>query len=54
MLKRLACIVVIAAAAASGCLSGSGAIRGQSADENEADPASTMAFVAVAAPPADR
>lgn len=54
MLKRLACIVVIAAAAASGCLSGSGAIRGQSADENEADTASAMAIVSVAPSPAGR
>ena len=41
MLKRLAWLVLIAAAAAGGCMSASGAVRGDTAIEPGARPAST-------------
>ena len=41
MLKRLAWVVLIAAAAAGGCMSASGAVRGDTAIEPGARPAST-------------
>ncbi len=42
MLKRLAWVVLIAAAAASGCMSASAAVRGVTAIEPGARPASTV------------
>lgn len=40
MFRRLAWIVLLAAAAAGGCLTGSGAVRGEPADDAATAPAS--------------
>ena len=54
MLKRLAWMVIIAAAAAGGCLSGSGAIRGETTVRPATDPSSPAAVAPVSQAPASR
>ena len=54
MLKRLAWIVIIAAAAAGGCLSGSGAIRGETVARTAAEAPSPAAVAPVAPASASR
>jgi hypothetical protein len=54
MLKRLVWIVIIAAAAGGGCLSGSGAIRGASAANTGAHGSSPTALAQVSSPTMSR
>jgi hypothetical protein len=54
MIKRLAWIVIIAAAAAGGCLTGSGAIRGETLARAAADASSPTAVAPLSPAPASR